>query len=157
MPCTMKEPAAISPILKTMNRKLGLEKEMIFYRLKKEWPTFVGQTLSEHTRPERLKFKMLTLSVDGPTWMHELTFLKKDIIKKINTRLGKNLIQTLHLKIGILPSQDLPKKHTRFPQKALSPEAKTLLQEQLSPLKDSPLKKAIREAMERHLRKNEGQ
>ncbi len=153
MPCMMKEPAAISPILKTMNQKLGLEKEMIFYRLKKEWPVFVGQTLSEHTRPERLKFKMLTLRVDGPTWMHELTFLKKDIIKKINTRLGKNLIQTLHLKVGILPSQDLPKKNTKSPQKTLSPQAKALLQKQLSPLEDSPLKKAIQEAMERHLRK----
>lgn len=157
MPYVMKKPAAITPILKSMSQNLGIEKEMLLYRLKKNWPDFVGQTLALHTAPERLKFKTLTLRVDGPTWIHELSFLKRDMIKKINTQIGKNLIQTLHLKIGFTSPQDKPKSfHQKTPTKPLSARAKAVLQEALSGVEDSPLKKAIKQAMERHLRKKEG-
>lgn len=157
MPCVMKKPAAITPILKSMSKNLGIEKEMLLYRLKKNWSDFVGHTLALHTAPERLKFKTLTLRVDGPTWMHELSFLKRDMIKKINTQIGKNLIQTLHLKIGSISLQDEPKRnHQKTPAKALSARAKAVLQEALSGMEDSSLKEAIKQAMERHLRKKEG-
>lgn len=157
MPCMMKKPVAITPILKSMGKKFGLEKEMLLYRLKKNWPDFVGQTLSEHTTPERLKFKTLTLRVDGPTWMHELSFLKRDMIKKINTRLGKNLVQTLHLKVGSISLQNVPKKNDqKISEKPLSARAQRVLQEALSSVEDSPLKQAMQQAMEKHLGKKEG-
>lgn len=154
----MKKPAAITPILKSMSQRLGLEKEMTLYRLKKNWPEFVGQGLAKHTLPERLKFKTLTLRVDGPTWMHELSFLKRDMIHKINKKLGKDFIKTLHLKVGPISSQQGGNKqnHKKIPDKALSAHSKEVLQEALSSMEDMPLKRVIEKAMEQHLRKKEG-
>ena len=157
MPRMMKKPVGITSILKSVGQGLGLEKELVLYQLKRHWPEIVGQTLAKHTVPEKLRFKILTLRVDGPTWMHELSFLKNDMIRKINARLGKNLVQSLHLKIGPpAPHVAHQKTHAPSPDKPLSPRLTEILQEALSSVKDAPLKKAIQKAVERHLRKKEG-
>jgi len=153
----MKKPAAITPILKSVGKGLGLEKEMLLYQLKKSWPELVGATLATHTTPEKLKFKTLTLLVDGPTWMHELSFLKRDMIQKINKRLGKDRVKTLQLKVGPTSPKDVPAQAPRkTSDKPLSTQARAVLQEALASVEDPPLKKVIQKAMERHLRKKEG-
>ncbi len=149
-----KKPASISPILQSMTQGLGLEKEMTLYQLKKEWPRLVGQTIAAHTAPEKIKFKTLTLLADGPTWMHELTFLKEKMIQKINETLGKETICTLHLRVGALPPPYTSPKENK-PLKRLSPAAVALVKEALLPVSDEDLKNVIRHAMERHLRANQ--
>jgi predicted nucleic acid-binding Zn ribbon protein len=40
------------------------------------------------------------VNVTSSTWMHQLQFLKKDIIKQINHALGKELVEEIKFKIG---------------------------------------------------------
>lgn len=148
----MKKPSGISPILKRMSHELGLEKEMGLYRLKQAWPKLVGDTIAAHTAPQKMKFKTLTLLVDSPVWMHELTFLKTALIEKINGSLGAGTIQTLLLKVGTLPVQKaLKSKRSRREYKSLTDEDRDFIAEQLSGVLDLQLKEVIQRAMARHL------
>lgn len=148
----LKKPAAISPILKALTHNFGLKKEMQVMALKKNWVHLVGKTIALHTSPEKLKFKTLTLLVDGPTWKHELTFLKTELIEKINHQLGKTSIQTLILKVGTIPPETLSIPQDRKKgTKALSKEEFSFIQEQLSSVSDDGLKKIIHKAMSRHI------
>ena len=64
------------------------------------WDTAVGDAIAKNTKPEAFKGKLLLVNVNSSAWMHQLQFLKKDMIDKINTALGKELVQDIKFKIG---------------------------------------------------------
>jgi len=64
------------------------------------WNSAVGDGIANNTRPEAFKGKLLLVNVTNSTWMHQLQFLKKDIIKQINHALGKELVEEIIFKIG---------------------------------------------------------
>jgi predicted nucleic acid-binding Zn ribbon protein len=64
------------------------------------WESAVGDVIAKNTKPEAFKGKLLLVHVNSPPWMHQLQFLKKDIIKKVNQALGKELVQDIKFKIG---------------------------------------------------------
>ena len=64
------------------------------------WDSAVGEAIAKNARPAAFKGKLLLVNVVSSTWMNELIFLKKDIIKKINEALGKELVEEIKFKIG---------------------------------------------------------
>lgn len=147
-----KSPALIAPVLQTLAKNFGLEKGMAVYALKKKWPELVGETIAAHTEPEKMRFSTLTLRVDGAAWMHELTFLKAEIIQKLNKALGSGSIQTLYLRMGALSPQIILKKKTSTASlKPLSEEESEFFNQQLSSVRDDALKQIISKAMQKHL------
>lgn len=50
------------------------------------WDDIVGARIAERARPLEIRGKTLFVDVDGSAWMHELTFLKEDILRKLNER-----------------------------------------------------------------------
>jgi predicted nucleic acid-binding Zn ribbon protein len=64
------------------------------------WDKAVGDTIAKNARPEAFKGRLLLVRVNSSPWMHHLQFLKKDIIKKVNTALEKDLVQDIKFKIG---------------------------------------------------------
>jgi len=58
-------------------------------------------SLSEqNAQPLAFKGKLLLVEVTSSAWLHELQFLKGDIIKNLNDALGKELISEIKFKIG---------------------------------------------------------
>ncbi|MBW1698719.1 MAG: DUF721 domain-containing protein [Deltaproteobacteria bacterium] len=66
------------------------------------WDRVVGKAIAENARPAAFKGKLLLVEVGSSTWIHELQFLKADIIRKLNDALGKPLIEDIRFKIGAL-------------------------------------------------------
>jgi predicted nucleic acid-binding Zn ribbon protein len=64
------------------------------------WDGAVGDTIAKNAKPEAFKGRLLLVRVNSSPWMHHLQFLRKDIIRKINTALGKDLVQDIKFKIG---------------------------------------------------------
>ena len=64
------------------------------------WESAVGDVIAKNTKPEAFKGKLLLVLVNSHPWMHQLQFLKKDIINKVNQALGKELVQDIKFKIG---------------------------------------------------------
>jgi len=146
----------ISPLMKAMSKNLGLEKEIALFRLKEGWPDVVGPAIASHTTPQAIRYHAMTLNVDGAAWLHELSFLKEEIRQKINRQLGTNVVRSLHLKIGPVAKPSKPEQTSEVKKKSipLSKEAQTLVKQQLSPVSDDALKRAIRKAMVHHLEKS---
>ena len=66
------------------------------------WNSAVGDVVAKNTRPAAFKGRLLLVHVVSSTWMHQLQFLKTDIIAKVNDALGKDMVGEIKFKIGPL-------------------------------------------------------
>ena len=66
------------------------------------WDEAVGETIAQNARPAAFKGNLLVVHVSSSTWIHQLQFLKNDMIIKLNAALGRPLIEELKFKIGPL-------------------------------------------------------
>jgi predicted nucleic acid-binding Zn ribbon protein len=91
--------ASIIPRLMTRCRKQG-DFQMI--RIFDIWDDAVGAPISTHAQPEAFQGKLLVVHVTDSTWMHQLQFLKADMIRQLNTALGGHLIEEIRFRVGPL-------------------------------------------------------
>ena len=66
------------------------------------WDEAVGGTIAQNARPAAIKGGLLIVHVSSSTWIHQLQFLKNDVIAQLNSALGKPLIEQIKFKIGPL-------------------------------------------------------
>jgi predicted nucleic acid-binding Zn ribbon protein len=66
------------------------------------WDDIVGTVIAQNAKPAAFKGRILLVHVNSSTWIHQLQFLKKEMIEKLNDTLGKTLIEDLKFKIGPL-------------------------------------------------------
>ena len=83
----------IAGVLARALRGLGLEGEFAGWRAVEEWPQAVGHRVSRHTRATGFRAGTLRVEVEGSAWMHELAFLKRDLIRRINLHLGSERVR----------------------------------------------------------------
>ena len=48
-------------------------------------------------RPAQLRRGVLVVTLDGPEWMQELQYMKRDLCAKLNARLGSQVIRDVYL------------------------------------------------------------
>jgi predicted nucleic acid-binding Zn ribbon protein len=66
------------------------------------WEKAVGEIIAENARPAAFKGNILLVHVNSSPWLHQLSFLKKDILARINRELGQQLVDEIKFKIGPL-------------------------------------------------------
>ena len=74
----------LSGVLSPLLTHLGIDEAVRFEGMKEEWARLFGEPLSLHMWPSSLKRGELLIHVDSPLWLHQLSFLKADILKKLH-------------------------------------------------------------------------
>ena len=70
------------------------------------WDGVVGDVIAQNAKPAAFKGRVLIVHVSSSPWVHQLQFLKADMISKLNSALGKALIEDLKFKIGTLRNEE---------------------------------------------------
>ena len=86
----------IDDVLKTYRREPDGELIRVWH----VWDNIVGDVISKNAKPAAFKGSILLVYVTSSTWIHQLQFLKEEMIVKLNEALGKSLIDDLKFKIG---------------------------------------------------------
>ena len=86
----------LKDIISGISKKGGLTEEDV----DSAWERAVGEKAAKHSKPCTLKGSRLIVSVDGSSWLYELTVKKKEILKKINEVLKGNKIKEITFRIG---------------------------------------------------------
>lgn len=94
---------SISIVLEGLARRLGLESKLLENRLRRDWPSIVGEPIASNTWPDQIRFKKLYLLVHNSVWLHQLTFLKPTLLQKLNTSAGTEIVTDIVLRVGELP------------------------------------------------------
>lgn len=143
--------SSISPVLQGLAQSFGWEKGIASALIEARWSDVVGEAIALHTAPEEIRFDTLTIVVDSAVWMHELSFLKKTLIEKINLLLGKNGIRKIQFKIGAVPPREVALREIHPVPGQIGQEETALLNQLLLPVSDDDLKKTIQKAIRKHL------
>ena len=91
----MKKPVALGEHLRQIVSDLGLEKRVETARIFSEWADWVGDPVSKHTEPVKLKYGKLYVKVENDAWRSELIYQKFQLIEKINDRIGKKRVKDI--------------------------------------------------------------
>ena len=86
----------IDTVLKTYRRESDGEMIHVWH----VWDGIVGDVIAKNAKPAAFKGRILVVYVTSSTWIHQLQFLKSEIIGKLNEAVGKPLIHDLKFKIG---------------------------------------------------------
>ncbi|OQX52403.1 MAG: hypothetical protein B5M53_08540 [Candidatus Cloacimonas sp. 4484_209] len=85
----------VGKILEKVIKDLGIYKRFNEQKSLLYWNESVGDRISGKTKPLYAKNGKLIVEVENNVWMNELSFLKPEIIKKINQKIGSNAIDDI--------------------------------------------------------------
>ncbi len=96
----MRRVEPIAKILRDVVRDLGLGKKLNEQRAVVEWAEVVGERVAAHSRAMRVDGGRLLVEVDSSVWAQELSLMRRRILRDINERIGKGVIETVHFVLG---------------------------------------------------------
>ncbi|HUI68070.1 MAG TPA: DUF721 domain-containing protein [Nitrospirota bacterium] len=139
----------LSVTLVKMLKAQGLESRLQEYRVFGQWEKAVGKVIARHSQPSSLRGKKMTLVVDSPAWMQQISLLKPEIIEQVNRSLGHNAIRDIILKLGEVAqcageaTEDLPVRAD------LDRDEREKIEYALQDLHDPEIREAVRRVMEK--------
>ncbi len=95
--------ARIGSILQKVSARFGLEGKLLEYHLRRHWQEIAGAQIASHTWPDQIRFRKLYLLAESSVWAHQLSFLKPDLIDRINQATGHPTISDIVLRVGEIP------------------------------------------------------
>ena len=86
-------------------------KKITQFTIHERWVELVGERLAARTSPRSLRKGVLTVIVASSAWLNELSFMRADLVRQINSGLGKQLVYGIRLfagKVDPLPEEQAP-------------------------------------------------
>jgi hypothetical protein len=120
----------LSVTLVKMLKAQGLESRLQEYRIFGQWEKAVGKVIARHAQPCSLRGKKMTLVVDSPAWMQQLSLLKPEIVGEVAPGAGE-------------ASEDLPVRAD------LDRDEREKIKNALQGLHDPEIREAVRRVMEK--------
>jgi hypothetical protein len=90
----------LGSVLASLAHRYGLAPRLLEHKLRQQWDDIAGAAIGAHTRPDAIRFKRLYLLVRDSVWLQQLTFLKPNLIERVNAAAGQTLITDIVLRVG---------------------------------------------------------
>ena len=76
-------------------KKMGYADRLSKQNAVMRWAEIVGEVLAVETQAERIDGDTLIVKVHRPAWRQQLTFLKADLLAKVNSQIGEGSIKDI--------------------------------------------------------------
>jgi predicted nucleic acid-binding Zn ribbon protein len=86
----------VGSIIDKVMQNLGLSKRYNEQKAILVWEEIVGERIAKRAKALYSRNGTLVVEVENSTWMNELQFLRREIIEKLNKKLGKWVIDDVH-------------------------------------------------------------
>ena len=139
----------------------GLEIRMMEYSLQQQWCAIVGPHIAGHTYPEAIRHRRLYLLAENSVWLQQLLFLKSELMTKIASVIGQEVLSDIVLRVGFLAPvisapPDIEPEPMRGPH-SLGTELLSFVEDALGNIADGPLAERLRALFLRSARVTSGQ
>jgi predicted nucleic acid-binding Zn ribbon protein len=93
--------------LRDLLDRLRLNEPMAGWQATELWPEVVGERIASRSRAIAFRDGVLIVEVESPTWMSELTYHKRRIIKTLNAKLGgKAVVREIRMQPAAAKKED---------------------------------------------------
>ena len=143
----------LGDVLQKTLKKLNISGNSIDQNIWDAWNKAVGPQVAAQTSPDKLRRDILFVKVSNSIWMHQLQFMKQEIMDKTNKILGREIIKTVHFSIGeIAPPSTLKNEEIfTFPdQYHLSERDRKVIEESTS-VPDKELSSILKRVMTKEI------
>jgi len=144
-------PKPVASLLAEAFRGKPLEKRLEEAEIWRIWDDVVGKQIASKARPAKFQDGTLTVAVISAPWMQQLNFMKRDLVERLNQRLGKELVLEIYLKPGKVGSREARGAGKRPVRRKLSADEKAVVAAAAEVIRDPELRRAFAELMEEHL------
>jgi len=147
----------LSHTLGSMLKARGLGSRLDEYRVFGQWEKSVGPVIARHAQPQTVRGKKLTLTVDSPAWMQQLSLLKPQIVEKVNRSLGKETIKDIMLRLGEVESRQ-QSSEAPLVRTVLGSDERRKIEDYVREISDADTREAVRRVIEKDFlsRKRDG-
>ena len=140
----------INGVLSPLLTHLGIDEAVRFEGMREEWARLFGEPLSLHMWPSSLKGGELLIHVDSPLWLHQLSFFKAEILRKLHLfevrevrfRLGR-MGHLSKIRLNVKPEPEEP---------PLGSDSIRYIEETIEGIQDLELRDCIRKAMRKYFK-----
>ena len=143
----------LEAILQKILRKQNIPHTVRDRRLIDLWTRAVGQRIAARTFPDTLRRGTLRVLVASPVWLHQLQFMKEEILLKLQELSGNDAIGALSFSVGEIPPP--PKDHPVSEPVTAPPPLKgrdrRMVEESLAALRDPELRAIMERVMIREI------
>jgi len=136
----MRRPQAVADVLSTVLRGTPAEKLLDEGRIWVVWEQAVGSRIALHAQPSAYRDGTLTLTVDSAPWMQQLSFLKKELICKVNGELHQEMVREINMKAGRVSAPPPPAAPWVQKRRQLTPDELSWISEQSDSVTDPDLR-----------------
>jgi hypothetical protein len=146
------KPEMLGEILGKILKKRNIPHTPTDRRLVDTWRRAVGPQIAAQTHPDTLKRGVLFVRVSAPVWMHQLQFMKEEILGRINELTGPEEVRNLRFCIGeipVPPPGDAPPLDPALPP--LAGRDRTMMRESLEAIRDPELRTILERVMAREI------
>jgi predicted nucleic acid-binding Zn ribbon protein len=95
-----KAPEPVNAVLERVLGSLNLGLKVKQYRIWDVWNSVVGEAIARQAQPQQIRAMVLWVTVSNSTWMQQLEFMKRQIVERINERIGETVIRDIRFRIG---------------------------------------------------------
>jgi len=88
----------LSNALHTALAGRGLDRKMREQEIFIRWPEIVGTAVANNATPTRIHRGILWIRVQDAVWRQELSGMRMEVIRKINTALNDDIVKELRLR-----------------------------------------------------------
>lgn len=89
--------SSVGDILNRMKVTTGLGEQLEKAKIWENWPELAGHNLAPHTQPKGIKENnTLVVECASPVWMHRISFIKWDLIKRVNLMYKKEMVSDVY-------------------------------------------------------------
>ena len=152
----MPRPLAVADLLATVLHGQPAEKRLQEGKIWLVWNETVGPAIAAQARPTGFRDGVLTVMVANAPWMQQLTFLKRDIMARLNARLGCDLVTDIYLRAGRPETPHVPEKTPLPTPRQLSAKEQEQIAEQTATIEDRELRSTLAQLLARHLASRDG-
>jgi predicted nucleic acid-binding Zn ribbon protein len=135
----------------------GIARELREHRILARWREIVGSGLGDRTWPDGFERGVLWVRVKNSSWLHQLSFVRDDLIARLNRELGDPpLIRDLRFHVGARHAADddalaptlrirRPPLRPRVPPPAATGDRLAQIEREASTIADEDLRALVRE------------
>jgi len=116
-------------------------------RLAVLWNKAVGPVIAAQTRPEKLVRDTLTVKVNSTVWMHQLQFLKQEILEKLNSNRQEDLIKQIRFIMNTNPPKAPGQGLFDYTEHPLKARDKKYVEKSTEEVADQELKDLLQRVM----------